>query len=64
MKRDRILQVVQLMPDDISLTELFRRLRVLEEIECGELSLAAEGSIPHEEVHRRFSRPMAGGSGA
>jgi len=54
VQKQTVLQVLDAMPDDVDLDELLNRLYVLDQIEEGEHSLAAEGDVPHEEVKKRF----------
>jgi hypothetical protein len=54
MQKQTILQVIEGLSEDVDLDELLSRLFVLQQIDEGERSLTAEGSISHDEVKRRF----------
>lgn len=54
MQKETVLHVLESMPEEVDLDELLNRLYVLDQIEAGEQSLIAEGSVSHEEVKQRF----------
>jgi predicted transcriptional regulator len=55
--KQRIIEFIQRMPDDISVAEAIYKLRFLEKVEAGLRELDAGEGIPHEEVEREFCGP-------
>lgn len=54
MEKERVLQVVESMSNEVNLDELLNRLYVLEQIDEGERSLVNEGGVAHEDVKQRY----------
>jgi hypothetical protein len=55
MSKDRILEVVEALPDDVDVDSLIEKLYVLRRLELAEQELAAGNVIEHDEVEKRFA---------
>jgi hypothetical protein len=56
--KERIRQVIEQLPDDVSVAEAVYALRLTEKFEAGLRELdAGEGIPPHEEIEREFTGP-------
>jgi hypothetical protein len=55
MSKDRILEVVEALPDDVDVDSLIEKLYVLRRLELAEQELAAGHVIEHDEVEKRFA---------
>ena len=56
MQREKVLAVIQELPEDINVDALTERLYLLQEIDDAEREIAAGKGIPHEEVRRRLAK--------
>jgi hypothetical protein len=55
--KERIRQVIERLPDDVSVAEAVYALRLSEKIETGLRELDDGEGIPHEEIEREFCGP-------
>ena len=56
MQREKVLAVIQELPEDINVDALTERLYLLQEIDDAEREIAAGKGIPHEDVRRRLAK--------
>jgi hypothetical protein len=56
MQKEKVLQVVETLPENIDVDELTEKLYLLEKIEAGEREIARGEGIPHDEARRRLER--------
>jgi predicted transcriptional regulator len=54
--KEAVIEMIQRMPDDATLSDIIYALEVREEIEEGLRQLDAGEVIPHEEAMKRLSR--------
>ena len=54
MSKEKILEVIEALPEDVDLDALLDKLYVLQKIEVGERQLDRGEGVPHEEVVERF----------
>lgn len=55
MQKDRILEVVGALPDDVDVDSLIEKLYLLRRLELAEEEIAADRVMDHEEVEKRFA---------
>ncbi len=55
MSKDRILEVVEALPDDVDVDSLIERLYLLRRLELAEQEIAHGNLVQHEEVEKRFA---------
>ena len=55
MSKDRILEVVEALPDDVDVDSLIEKLYLLRRLELAEEEIAAGKLIEHDEVEKRFA---------
>ncbi|MEX2173494.1 MAG: hypothetical protein WD872_03975 [Pirellulaceae bacterium] len=55
MLRERLLEVVESLPDNVDLDELIEKLYLLKRLEVAEEELAAGSTLDHAEVEKRFA---------
>jgi hypothetical protein len=55
MQKDRILEVVGALPDDVDVDSLIEKLYLLRRLELAEEEIAAGKLVPQEEVEKRFA---------
>jgi hypothetical protein len=55
MQKERILEVVGALPDDVDIDCLIEKLYLLRRLELAEEEIATGKVIPHEEVEKRFA---------
>ena len=56
MQREKLLSVIQELPDEVDVDALTERLYLLQKIDDAEKEIAAGKGIPHEEVRRRLAK--------
>ena len=56
MQREKVLSVIQELPDEVDVDALTERLYLLQKIDDAEKEIAAGKGIPHEEVRRRLAQ--------
>ena len=56
MQREKVLSVIQELPDEVDVDALTERLYLLQKIDDAEKEIAAGKGIPHEEVRRRLAK--------
>ena len=56
MQREKLLSVIQELPDEVDVDALTERLYLLQKIDDAEKEIAAGKGIPHEEVRRRLAQ--------
>jgi len=54
MSKDKILEVIDSLPEEVDLDAFLDKLYVLEKIEIGEQQLDRGEGVPHEEALKRF----------
>ena len=55
MQKDRILEFVGALPDDVDVDSLIEKLYLLRRLELAEEEIAAGKVVDHEEVEKRFA---------
>ena len=55
MGKNRILEVVEALPDDVDLDLLIEKLYLLRRLELAEEEIAAGKLIEHDDVEKRFA---------
>ena len=55
MQKERILEVVGALPDDVDVDSLIEKLYLLRRLELAEEEIAAGKLLGHEEVEKRFA---------
>ncbi len=55
MHKERLLEVVESLPDNIDLDELIEKLYLLKRLEIAEEELARGKTLEHADVEKRFS---------
>jgi predicted transcriptional regulator len=55
MQKERILEVVGALPDEVDMDSLIEKLYLLRRLELSEEEIAAGKVVPHEEVEKRFA---------
>jgi len=55
MSKDRILEVVEALPDDVDVDSLIEKLYLLQRLELAEQEIAAGNVVDHAEVEKRFA---------
>ena len=55
MSKDRILEVVEALPDDVDVDSLIEKLYLLRRLEVAEQEIAEGKLIEHDEVEKRFA---------
>ena len=55
MSKDRILEVVEALPDDVDVDSLIEKLYLLRRLELAEQEIAAGSLVEHDEVEKRFA---------
>jgi predicted transcriptional regulator len=55
MQKERILEVVGALPDEVDMDSLIEKLYLLRRLELAEEEIAAGKVVPHEEVEKRFA---------
>jgi hypothetical protein len=56
MQKERVLEVVEELPDNVDLDALIERLYLLRRLELAEEEIAAGQLVEHEEVERRMAK--------
>ena len=56
MQREKVLSVIQELPDEVDVDALTERLYLLQKIDDAEKEIAAGKGLPHEEVRRRLAK--------
>ena len=56
MQREKVLSVMQELPDEVDVDALTERLYLLQKIDDAEKEIAAGKGIPHDEVRRRLAK--------
>ena len=56
MQREKVLSVIQELPDEVDVDALTERLYLLQKIDDAEKEIAAGKGIPHDEVRRRLAK--------
>jgi len=56
MRKERIQEVVDELPEEVDIDELMEKLYLLHKIEAGEREIAAGRGVPHEEAKKRLER--------
>ena len=56
MQRDKVLSVLQELPEEVDVDALTERLYLLHKIDDAEKEIAAGKGIPHDEVRRRLAK--------
>ena len=56
MQRDKVLSVLQELPEEIDVDALTERLYLLQKIDDAEKEIAAGKGVPHDEVRRRLAK--------
>lgn len=56
MQKERILEVVEALPDDVDVDSLIERLYLLRRLELAEEEIAAGQLVEHDDVERRFAK--------
>ena len=56
MQREKLLSVIQELPDEVDVDALTERLYLLQKIDDAEKEIAAGKGLPHEEVRRRLAK--------
>ena len=56
MQRDKVLSVMQELPEEVDVDALTERLYLLQKIDDAEKEIAAGKGIPHDEVRRRLAK--------
>ncbi|MBI3463583.1 MAG: hypothetical protein HY000_11070 [Planctomycetes bacterium] len=56
MRKDRIQQVVDELPEEVDIDELMEKLYLLHKIEIGERQIAAGHGVAHEDAKKRLEQ--------
>ena len=56
MQREKVLSVLQELPEEVDVDALTERLYLLQKIDDAEKEIAAGKGIPHDEVRRRLAK--------
>ena len=56
MQREKVLAVIQELPEEVDVDSLTERLYLLQKIDDAEQEIAAGKGLPHEEVLRRLAK--------
>ena len=56
MQREKVLSVIQELPEEVDVDALTERLYLLQKIDDAEMEIAAGKGIPHDEVRRRLAK--------
>ena len=56
MQREKVLAVIQELPEEVDVDALTERLYLLQKIDDAEKEIAAGKGIPHDEVRRRLAK--------
>ena len=56
MQREKVLSVLQELPEEVDVDALTERLYLLQKIDAAEKEIAAGKGIPHDEVRRRLAK--------
>lgn len=59
MQKEKVLAVLDDLPDEVDVDALTERLYLLQKIDDAEKEIAAGKGIPHEEVRRRLAKWLA-----
>ena len=59
MQKEKVLAVLEDLPDEVDVDARTERLYLLQKIDDAEKEIAAGKGIPHEEVRRRFAKWLA-----
>ena len=59
MQREKVLSVLQELPEEVDVDSLTGRLYLLQKIDDAEKEIAAGKGIPHDEVRRRLAKWLA-----
>ncbi len=59
MQKEKVLAVLQKLPEEIDVDALTERLYVLQKIDDAEKEIAAGKGIPQDEVRRRLTKWLA-----
>lgn len=59
MQKEKVLAVLEDLPDEVDVDALTERLYLLQKIDDAEKEIAAGKGIPHEEVRRRLAKWLA-----
>ena len=59
MQREKVLSVLQELPEEVDVDALTERLYLLQKIDDAENEIAAGKGIPHDEVRRRLAKWLA-----
>jgi len=55
MQKERILEVVGALPDDVDVDSLIEKLYLLRRLELAEEQITAGKTVDHEDVEKRFA---------
>ena len=58
MSKDRILEVVEALPDDVDIDSLIEKLYLLRRLEVAEQEIAEGKLVEHDEVEKRFATSL------
>jgi hypothetical protein len=58
MSKDRILEVLEALPDDVDIDSLIEKLYLLRRLEVAEEEIAAGKLVEHDEVEKRFASSL------
>jgi predicted transcriptional regulator len=56
MQKEKVMQVVDVFPEEVDVDELMEKLYLLQKIEAAERELARGEGIPDEEVEKRLDQ--------
>ena len=56
MQKEKVMAVVQELPEEVDVDALTERLYLLQQIDEAEKEIAAGKGIPHDEVRRRLAK--------
>ena len=59
MQREKVLSVLQELPEEVDVDSLTERLYLLQKINDAEKEIAAGKGIPHDEVRRKLAKWLA-----
>ena len=59
MQREKVLSVLQELPEEVDVDALTERLYLLQKIDDAEKEIAAGKGIPHDEVRQRLAKWLA-----